>query len=315
MVSQWSVLKRASARRPKKLTSKERDTLRLYYLARVHKQYQTLMARKAEIESSWRELRRRGGVTHVMREVLDKEPEAHILNRGMYDQREELVKASTPPALHPMAASLPRNRLGLAKWIVDDANPLTGRGHRQPLLAASFWYRARRDQRRLRLPGEPPSHPELLDWLAVQFRESGWDVKDFFRMLVTSATYRQSSETTEAKTEKDAENRLLSRGPRFRMDGEMVRDYALAASGLLVRKIGGPSVKPYQPEGVWESVAMLSSNTRSYKQDSGDKLYRRSMYTFWKRAAPPASMNIFNAPTREHRLSAASAPTRRCRHW
>ena len=300
IVSRWSVLKRASAKRPKKLTSKERDALRLYYLARVHKQYQTLMARKAEIESSWRELRRRGGVTHVMREVLDKEPEAHILNRGMYDQREELVKAGTPPALHPMAASLPRNRLGLAKWIVDDANPLTGR-----VIVNRYWQQvfgtglvSTSDD--FGSQGEPPSHPELLDWLAVQFREWGWDVKDFFRMLVTSATYRQSSETNEAKTEKDAENRLLSRGPRFRMDGEMVRDYALAASGLLVRKIGGPSVKPYQPEGVWESVAMLSSNTRSYKQDTGDKLYRRSMYTFWKRAAPPASMNIFNAPTREH---------------
>ena len=300
IVSRWSVLKRASAKRPKKLTSKERDALRLYYLARVHKPYQTLMARKAEIESSWRELRRRGGVTHVMREVLDKEPEAHILNRGMYDQREELVKAGTPPALHPMAASLPRNRLGLAKWIVDEANPLTGR-----VIVNRYWQQvfgtglvSTSDD--FGSQGEPPSHPELLDWLAVRFRESGWDVKDFFRMLMTSATYRQSSETTEAKTEKDAENRLLSRGPRFRMDGEMVRDYALAASGLLVRKIGGPSVKPYQPEGVWESVAMLSSNTRSYKQDTGAKLYRRSMYTFWKRAAPPASMNIFNAPTREH---------------
>ena len=118
-------------------------------------------------------------------------------------------------------------------------------------------------------------------------------------MMVTSSTYRQSSETTAAKTKKDAGNRLLSHGPRFRMDGEMVRDYALAASGLLVRKIGGPSVKPYQPEGVWESVAMLASNTRHYQQDSGDKLYRRSMYTVWKRSAPPASLNIFNAPTRE----------------
>jgi hypothetical protein len=119
-------------------------------------------------------------------------------------------------------------------------------------------------------------------------------------MLVTSSTYRQSAEVTEAKLERDRENRLLSRGPRFRMDAEMVRDYALAASGLLVRKIGGPSVKPYQPEGVWEMVAMPQSNTRVYRQDSGDKLYRRSLYTFWKRSAPPPSMDIFNAPTREH---------------
>ncbi len=119
-------------------------------------------------------------------------------------------------------------------------------------------------------------------------------------MLVTSAAYRQSAELTPEKLERDRENRLISRGPRFRMDAEMIRDYALAASGLLVRRIGGPSVKPYQPSGVWETVAMPSSNTKTYEQDSGENLYRRSMYTFWKRSAPPASMDIFNAPTREH---------------
>ena len=300
VVSQWSLLKRVREKRPEKLTSEERDALRLYYLVREHKEYRSLMARKTEIELGWRELRRRGGVTHVMREIPDKEPEAHILNRGMYDQRRQLVKANTPPALHPMAASLPRNRLGLAKWIVDDANPLTAR-----VIVNRYWQEVFgtglvKTSDDFGSQGEPPSHPELLDWLAVEFHESGWDVKDFFRMLATSSTYRQSPEITKEKTEKDSENRLLSRGPRFRMDGEMIRDYALAASGLLARKIGGPSVKPYQPEGVWESVAMRSSNTRHYKQDSGDKLYRRSMYTFWKRAAPPASMSIFNAPTREH---------------
>src|SRR5262249_46634320 len=147
--------------------------------------------------------------------------------------------------------------------------------------------------------GELPSHQELLDWLAVDFRESGWDVKQFFRQLVTSATYRQSAAVTTRKLEKDPQNRFLSHGPRLRMDGEMVRACALATSGLLVDKIGGPSVRPYQPEGVWEAVAMIGSNTRDYKQDAGDDLYRRSMYTFWKRAAPPASMEIFNAPNRE----------------
>ena len=124
-------------------------------------------------------------------------------------------------------------------------------------------------------------------------------MKQFFKLLVTSATYRQAAPATPEKLEKDPHNRLLSRGPRFRMDAEMIRDYALAASGLLVRKIGGPSVKPYQPDGVWEAVAMIGSNTRDYKRDTGENLYRRSMYTFWKRAAPPASMDIFNAPTRE----------------
>jgi hypothetical protein len=147
--------------------------------------------------------------------------------------------------------------------------------------------------------GEAPSHPALLDWLAVEFRESGWDVKKFFKLMVTSATYRQSALSSEEKIKVDPDNRLLSRGPRFRMDGEMIRDYALAASGMLVPAIGGPSVKPYQPNGIWETVAMEDSNTRFYRQDRGEKLYRRSLYTFWKRSAPPASMEIFNAPSRE----------------
>jgi len=129
--------------------------------------------------------------------------------------------------------------------------------------------------------------------------ESGWDVKHMFELMVTSSAYRQSAEVTPDKVEKDPQNRYVSRGPRFRMDGEMVRDYALAASGLLAGKIVGASVKPYQPDGVWEAVAMPESNTKKYKRDGGDALYRRSLYTFWKRAAPPASMDIFNAPSRE----------------
>jgi hypothetical protein len=148
--------------------------------------------------------------------------------------------------------------------------------------------------------GEAPSHPELLDWLAVDFRENNWDVRRTLKLIVTSATYRQAATATPEKLERDPANRLLSRGPRFRMDAEMVRDTALAASGLLVEQLGGPSVRPYQPDGVWEAVAMPESNTRNYKRDTGDSLYRRSMYTFWKRAAPPASMDVFNAPSREY---------------
>ena len=139
----------------------------------------------------------------------------------------------------------------------------------------------------------------MLDWLAVEFRESGWDVKRLFKLMVTSAAYRQQALNTPAKLNKDPQNRLLSRGPRFRMDGEAVRDMALAASGLLDAQIGGPSVKPYQPSGVWETVAMNDSDTRFYYQDHGRSLYRRSLYTFWKRSAPPPSMDLFNAPTRE----------------
>jgi len=147
--------------------------------------------------------------------------------------------------------------------------------------------------------GARPSHPELLDWLAVNFRTSGWDVKGLYRLLVTSATYRQSADVTPDRLAKDATNRLLSRGPRFRMDGEMLRDSALEASGLLVEKIGGPSVKPYQPPGLWEEVAMPESDTKTYVPDKGEGLYRRSVYTFWKRGSMPPSMETFDATSRE----------------
>ena len=300
VVSLWSALQSARDKEPEKLSADEREALRLYYLSVKDQDYCRLVARKQQIDREWREIRRRGGVTHVMQEIPDKEPGAHVLYRGLYDQPRERVAADTPSALHPMLASWPRNRMGLAKWLVDEANPLTGR-----VIVNRYWQEVFgtglvKTSDDFGSQGEPPSHPELLDWLVVEFRESGWDIKQFFRTLVTSSTYRQSAQTTRGKLEKDPENRLLSRGPLFRMDGEMIRDYALAASGLLVRKIGGPSVKPYQPEGVWKRVAMPGSNTRIYKQDSGAKLYRRSVYTFWKRAAPPASMEIFNAPTREH---------------
>jgi hypothetical protein len=195
---------------------------------------------------------------------------------------------------------LPRNRLGFAKWLLLGDHPLTARVTVNRFWSELFGVGIVKTAGDFGVSGELPSHPELLDWLAVEFRESGWDVKKLFKLIVTSATYRQSAATTPAKLEKDPDNRLLARGPRFRMDAEMVRDYALAASGLLSPKIGGPSVKPYQPPGVWEAVAMIGSDTRDYKQDSGEALYRRSMYTFWKRSAPPASMEVFNAPSREN---------------
>ena len=300
VVFEWRALQSAREKSPEALTRDERGLLHLRYLSVEDDGHRRLVARKQEIELEWREVRRRGSITHVMQEIPDSEPDAHVLNRGMYDQKLERVTAGTPAALPPMAASLPRNRLGLATWLVDETNPLTSR-----VTVNRFWQQlfgtglvATSDD--FGGQGETPSHPELLDWLAVEFRDSGWDVKQLFRTLVTSATYRQSALTTPEKTARDPENRLLSHGPHFRMDAEMVRDYALAASGLLVRTIGGPSVKPYQPERVWSTVAMPQSNTRRYEQDTGDKLYRRSLYTFWKRSAPPPSMDIFNAPTREH---------------
>ena len=300
VVSLWPTLQRARQVEAAALDADARAALRLHYLSVEDEPHRELVARTQAIDQEWREIRRRGGVTHVMHERADSEPEAHVLNRGMYDQPLERVAATVPAALPPMAESLPRNRLGLARWLVDDANPLTSRVTVNRFWQEIFGTGLVRTSEDFGAQGELPSHPELLDWLAVEFRESGWDVREFFHTLVTSASYRQSALATAEKVERDPDNRLLSRGPRYRMDAEMVRDYALAASGLLVRTIGGPSVKPYQPEGVWSRVAMPTSNTGAYEEDTGPKLYRRSLYTFWKRSAPPPSMEIFNAPTREH---------------
>ena len=300
VVSLWSTLEQARDEHPDALDEAAREALRLYYLSVKDERYRGLVARGQEIEREWREMRRRGGVTHVMNERADSEAAAHVLDRGMYDQPLERVLAGTPAALPPMEESWPRDRLGLARWLIDAGNPLTSR-----VTVNRFWQQVFgtglvTTSEDFGAQGDPPTHPALLDWLALEFRESGWDVKQFFRTLVTSATYRQSAAATPRKLESDPDNRLFSRGPRFRMDAEMVRDYALAASGLLVRKIGGPSVRPYQPAGVWSTVAMPQSNTRLYRQDEGEALYRRSLYTFWKRSAPPPSLEIFNAPTREH---------------
>jgi hypothetical protein len=241
----------------------------------------------------------RSPVTHVQMEKTGSQPMARLLSRGQYDQPKDELKPSVFTALHPLPENAPLNRLGLAQWLVSPANPLTARVTVNRFWQEIFGTGLVKTSEDFGIMGDAPSHPELLDWLAVEFRESGWDVKGLMKLIVTSATYRQSAAATRTKIERDPANRLLSRGPRFRMDGEMVRDSALAAGGLLVGKIGGPSVKPYQPEGVWEAVAMPGSTTRNYKRDSGEALYRRSLYTFWKRSAPPASLDIFNAPSRE----------------
>ena len=300
IVSRWATLERASAKAAGALDADELEALRLYYLSARDEPYRRMLARSHEINREWREMRRRGGVTHVMQELPGTEPEAHVLYRGMYDQPRERVAAGVPAVLPPMSESLPRNRLGLAHWLVDEANPLTSR-----VTVNRFWQQVFgtglvTSSEDFGAQGDTPTHPELLDWLATEFRESDWDVKGFFKMLVTSSAYRQSALATPDKLERDSANRLLSRGPRFRMDAEMLRDTALATSGLLAPTIGGPSVRPYQPEGVWSTVAMPQSNTRLYRADDGEALYRRSLYTFWKRSAPPPSMEIFNAPTREH---------------
>lgn len=280
-------------------TETEKKIILDWWLGEYDNQYNSLTVQVANLEREQADIKARGTVAHVMNE-RNEEAMAYILFRGEYDQRRDEVKASTPQALPTMPDDLPRNRLGLAQWLLRPEHPLTTRVTVNRFWQQLFGTGLVRSSGDFGITGELPSHPELLDWLAINFRENNWDVKRFFKMLVMSATYRQAAVTTAEKLEKDPDNRLLSRGPRFRMDAEMVRDYALATSGLLVPKIGGPSVKPYQPEGVWEAVAMPESNTRNYKRETGDNLYRRSMYTFWKRSAPPASLEIFNAPSREN---------------
>ncbi len=273
--------------------------LRSYYFVTQSKGWQTAQAKLNALEIEHQEIRARSPRTLVQEEKTNSEPMAQILFRGQYDKPKEKVSAGTPAVLHEMPKSAPRNRLGLAQWMVSRENPLTARVTVNRLWQEIFGVGLVKTTEDFGTQGEAPVNQELLDWLAVEFQESGWDVKHMIELIVTSSTYRQSAEATKEKLESDPQNRLLSRGPRFRMDGEMVRDYALAASGLLVDKIGGPSVKPYQPPGIWEAVAMPESNTRFYARDRGEDLYRRSLYTFWKRAAPPASMDVFNAPSRE----------------
>ena len=281
-----------------KRTEAETNSLFEVWLTSRDADYTKIAASISDLEREKTELNKQGSVAHVMQERAEMAT-AFVLFRGEYDKRKDSVNPDTPKALPAMSAELPKNRLGLAQWLLRPEHPLTSRVTVNRFWQEIFGTGLVRTTGDFGVSGELPSHPELLDWLAVEFRESGWNVKHLFKLIVTSSAYRQSAQVTPEKLEKDPQNRLVSRGPRFRMDAEMVRDYALSAGGLLVKKIGGPSVKPYQPEGVWEAVAMYGSNTRDYRADVGDSLYRRSLYTFWKRAAPPASMDIFNAPSRE----------------
>jgi hypothetical protein len=290
--------KKAEAK-AKAIRDAAREALKDYFLVTQVKPWQQANARLAALEREQQAIRARSPVTLVQVEKKDSEPMAQVLFRGEYDKPKDKVKAAPPGMLHAMPEGMPNNRLGLAQWLVSPENPLTARVTVNRFWQELFGVGLVKSAEDFGTTGDAPVNQELLDWLAVEFIESGWDVKHLFELMLTSSAYRQSVETTREKLEKDPQNRLLSRGPRFRMDGEMVRDFALAASGLLVEKIGGPSVKPYQPDGVWEAVAMPESNTRFYQRDRGESLYRRSLYTFIKRAAPPATMDLFNAPSRE----------------
>jgi mono/diheme cytochrome c family protein len=275
--------------------------------------------------------------TMVMQD-MEKPRGAFVLKRGQYDQRGDQVQPALPAILPPLPPGAPTNRLEFAKWLVSPEQPLTARVIVNRFWQQFFGTGLVKTASDFGSQGEWPSHPELLDWLACEFEapstniqapdkdqspnnkvqtagnrgmseknnqslltssRTGWDVKHLVRLIVTSAAYRQDAKVTPRLHEADPDNRLLARGPRFRLDAEEIRDEALYVSGLLVEKLGGKSVRPYQPEGIWEAVGYTASNTAKFTQDHGEALYRRSLYTFWKRTAPPPSLITFDAPSRE----------------
>lgn len=231
---------------------------------------------------------------------LDTPRKTYVLDRGVYDKPTVEVKAAAIPAIMPYdTVGLPRNRMGLAMWTTNKKNPLTARVFVNQMWQNLFGRGFVKTSGDFGMQGELPSNPELLDWLAVDFMEHGWDIKRLIKMIVTSATYRQSTKVVPEKHSIDPDNVYLSRGPRTRIPAEMVRDVVLSSSGLLVKETGGPSVKPYQPKGLWESSTSGRGVLATYKQDHGDSLYRRGIYTFIKLTVPPPSMIIFDASNRD----------------
>jgi hypothetical protein len=285
------------ARTPESRTPRDRQYLLDYYFARhgdaPARAVRTDVQAARAAETSYRA---RLPKTLVMQDLPEPRP-THLLKRGKYDDPGERVAADVPAALPPLPTDAPRNRLGLARWLVSRENPLTARVAVNRLWMQAFGEGLVRTPNDFGVQGEHPTHPELLDWLAVRFMDSGWDLKALIEVIVSSATYRQSSVPTPELLAQDPDNRQLARGPRFRLPAEIIRDQALAASGLLVPKLGGPSVRPYQPDGLWEAVTY--DGEVSYLQDSGEDLWRRSLYTFWKRQAPPPALLTFDSPTRE----------------
>ncbi len=262
--------------------------------------YRTRRERLTGLEKDLGAVEAKVPLTMVMKE-LPKPREAFVLTRGVYDKPDKArpVSRGVPASLGRLPAGAPADRLGLAQWMTSPDNPLVARVTVNRYWEMLFGMGLVATSEDFGMQGEWPSHPELLDWLAVEFRESGWDVRHMLRLMVTSSTYRQASRVRPELRERDPDNRLLAWFPRRRLSAEQIRDQALYVSGLLVEKFGGPSVKPYQPDGLWQEVAMPASNTRFFTRGQGDELWRRSLYTYWKRACPPPSLMNLDAPTRE----------------
>ncbi len=281
---------------PAERSDAERAQLRWYFLEN---------AAGAEVQDSWKRL------TALYREreklerafptvmVMAERPvpkETHLLIRGAYDKPGEKVEPGVPTILAPLPVGAPNNRLGFARWLVDSSNPLTARVAVNRFWQMSFGTGLVKTAEDFGVQSEWPSHPELLDWLATEFTRCGWDMKALRKLIVTSAAYRQSSRATPELLQRDPDNRLLARGPRYRLPAEAIRDQALYVAGLLVEKQGGPSVKPYQPAGLWTEISMQGLD---YEQSHGPDLYRRGLYTFWKRTIAPPMMLNFDAANHE----------------
>jgi hypothetical protein len=273
----------------------EADKLRFAFLEKsppkeIRRAQEELLAARRERQQFWDSI----PTVMVMAEG-DKPRDTFVLKRGAYDNPGEKVLPGVPSVLSPLKPDWPNNRLGLAKWLVDRSNPLTARVTVNRFWQMYFGTGLVKTVQDFGSQGDWPMHLQLLDWLATEFMESGWDVKSLQKTIVMSAAYRQSSVVTPELLQKDPENRLLARGPRLRLGPDMIRDQALAVSGLLVEKLGGPSVKPYQPAGLWQELA----GGDGYKRDKGEGLYRRSLYTYWKRTIAPPFMVNFDSPNRE----------------
>lgn len=293
---------------PDKRTKAEQSKLRTFFMEQVAEEPLREARRSlATATEQLNQLVRSFPTVMVMEELATPRP-SHILTRGQYDQPAEPVQPDVPSVLPAFPAGQPRNRLGLARWLVSGDHPLTARVTVNRIWQQHFGQGLVKTTEDFGSQGDAPVHQELLDWLSVDFVESGWNLKGLHRMIVMSSTYQQAASLSSAQLARDPENRLFGRAPRIRLSAEMLRDQALATSGLLVHKLGGPSVYPYQPAGLWSDL----SAPEDYVQGHGESIYRRSMYTFWKRTIAPPSMMVFDASARETcqvRMSRTNTPT------
>jgi hypothetical protein len=296
--NQWLAKQPKPKKQNKRALQARKVKLRLQYFKEHSPKYSELLGQLAKAEAALKKFEAANLTRVSIMEEMPKPRDTFLLVRGAYDKpdKSEVLRPKTFSSLPPMAEDFPQNRLGFARWLFQPGHPLTGR------VAVNRYWQMYFGTGLVKTPedfgsqGQRASYPQLLDWLSVEFRESGWDVKAMQKLMVMSATYRQSSQIPPALLQRDPENRLLAHGPRFRLYAQALRDQALAVSGLLKRQVGGPPVMPYQPAGLWEEV---SAKGYKYLIGKGDDMHRRSMYTFWRRTVPPPNMMNFDNSTRE----------------